>query len=101
MPPQVVSSIIGRGCRIGKGAHIEGSYLHDDVTVWEGARVESAMLCQGVTVMPKARIQEGVIVSFKASFPWHHASLLSGVIVGQFVRRCTPFLLLERVASAP
>ncbi len=68
----MVSSVIGRGCRIGKGAHIEGSYLHDNVTVWEGARVESAMLCQGVTVMPKAHIREGVIVSFKAGPLWLH-----------------------------
>lgn len=65
-PLQVRASIIGRGCRIGKGAVIENSYLHDFVTVWEGAKIRDSMLCQGVTVMPKARVLEGSIISFKA-----------------------------------
>lgn len=65
---QVSSSVIGRGCRIGKGAQIQGSYLHDNVTVWEGAQVDTAVLCEGVTVMPNASIKEGSIVSFKVFF---------------------------------
>ena len=44
---------------------IIGSYLHDNVTVWEGAQVESAILCEGVTIMPNAQVKEGAIISFK------------------------------------
>ena len=66
---QVTASVIGRGCRIGKGARIEGSYLHDNVTVWEGAAVQFAILCEGVTVMPGARVKAGAIISCKVPLP--------------------------------
>ncbi len=71
------SSVIGRGCRVGKGAQIVDSYLFDNVTVWEGARVENSILCEGVTVMPNACIKEGTVVSFKVAFEdLHHSSQL-------------------------
>ena len=65
---QVSSSIIGRGCRVGKCAHIVDSYLFDNVTVWEGARIENSILCEGVTVMPNASVREGTVVSFKVVY---------------------------------
>lgn len=69
LPAQVTSAVIGRGCRIGRGVRIEGSYVHDKVTVWEGAVVQSAMLCEGVTVMPNAKILPGAVISFKVTAP--------------------------------
>ena len=66
---QIAASSIGRGCRIGKGVTIEGSYLHEDVTVWEGAVIKAAMLCEGVTIMPHAQILPGTVISFKVQCP--------------------------------
>lgn len=57
--------MLGRGCRIGKGASVRGSYLHDNVTVWDGAVVEAAMLCENVTVHANARVQPGAVLSFQ------------------------------------
>ncbi|KAK9794959.1 hypothetical protein WJX73_003563 [Symbiochloris irregularis] len=62
---QVVSSVIGRNCRVGKNACIRGSTLHGNVTVEDGAVVTEAVLCEGCTVMTDAVIAPGAIVSFK------------------------------------
>ena len=63
---QVVMSVIGRNCKIGRGAHITGSYLHDNVVVEDGARITEALLCESSTVMADAVINPGAILSFKA-----------------------------------
>ena len=67
---QVVESVLGRNCRIGKDAQIRGSYLHDDVTVGDNAQIDSALLCQGAVVQEDAVVMAGAIVSFKVGGAW-------------------------------
>ena len=95
---QVSASIVGRGCRIGKGAQIQGSYLHDNVTVWEGAHVDATILCEGVTVMPGACVREGSIISFKVvdNFNMHYFVCMSA-----FVMTCLCAKILVPVYNMP
>ena len=56
--------MIGRNCRIGKGAWLVGSYLGDNVTIGEGVHVCHALLCAGATVLANAVIRPGVVISY-------------------------------------
>ncbi|HEX2728359.1 MAG TPA: NDP-sugar synthase [Rubrobacteraceae bacterium] len=49
-------SALGRGCRIGEGAVVEGSILLD------GAEVEAGAVVRGSILGPKARVGQGAIV---------------------------------------
>lgn len=57
--------MIGRNCRIGRGAHITGCYLLDDVSVGDQAQVSHSLLCDGVSVGAHAVIFPGSVLSFK------------------------------------
>ena len=59
--------MIGRNCRIGRGAHITGCYLLDNVSVGDHAQVSHSLLCDGVAVGPHAMIFPGSVLSFKVS----------------------------------
>ncbi len=65
---QVEASVIGRNCRIGRGAHITGCYLLDNVSVGDQAQVSHSLLCDGVSVGAHAMIYPGSVLSFKVSF---------------------------------
>ncbi len=41
---QVVASVVGRDCHIGRGARISGSYLLDGVVVHPGAQVSPSVV---------------------------------------------------------
>lgn len=65
--PQVEASVVGRNCRIGRGAHITGCYLLDNVSVGDQAQVSHSLLCDGVSVGAHAMIFPGSVLSFKVS----------------------------------
>ena len=67
---QVVESVLGRNCRIGKDAQVRGSYLHDDVVVGDSAQIDSALICQGAVVHGDAVVMAGAILSFKVGAAW-------------------------------
>ncbi len=62
---QIEASVIGRNCRIGRGAHITGCHLLDNVTIGDQAQVSHSLLCDGVTVGAHAMIFPGSVLSFK------------------------------------
>lgn len=92
------SSVIGRGCRIGKGAQIIDSYLFDNVTVWEGARIENSILCEGVTVMPNAYVKEGTVISFKVRYKaWPYVECDGSILQDHLLLSLTPSLRIFRL----
>ncbi len=62
---QVEASVIGRNCRIGRGAHITGCYLLDNVSVGDQAQVSHSLMCDVVSVGAHATIFPGSVLSFK------------------------------------
>lgn len=64
---QVEASVIGRNCRIGRGAHITGCYLLDNVSVGDQAQVSHSLLCDGVSVGAHAMVFPGSVLSFRVS----------------------------------
>lgn len=62
---QVTATVIGRNCRIGKGAQVVGCYLLDGVVVHEGAQISHSLLCDGVVIGANAAVNQGCILSFK------------------------------------
>lgn len=64
---QIHTSVVGRNCKIGKGARICGSHLHDNVVIEDGASITDSLLCEGSAVMKDAVLNTGVILSFKVS----------------------------------
>ena len=68
--------MIGRNCRIGRGAHITGCYLLDNVSVGDQAQVSHSLLCNGVSVGAHAMVFPGSVLSFRVSTatasPQHH-----------------------------
>ena len=59
--------MIGRNCCIGRGAHITGCYLLDNVSVGDQAQVSHSLLCDGVSVGAHAMIFPGSVLSFNVS----------------------------------
>jgi translation initiation factor eIF-2B subunit epsilon len=58
----VESSVIGRGCKIGAGVTIVGSYLWDNVTVEDGASLNGCICCNGVVVGKDAMVAPGCVL---------------------------------------
>lgn len=67
MPVQIEASVIGRNCHIGRGAHITGCYLLDNVRVGDQAQVSHSLLCDGVQVGAHAMVFPGSVLSFRVS----------------------------------
>ncbi|KAL5594321.1 hypothetical protein BROUX41_001263 [Berkeleyomyces rouxiae] len=61
----VLSSFIGRGCRIGKGARIENSHIWEGTTIEEGAVILHSLVAgDGATVAKNATLGEGSVLAF-------------------------------------
>lgn len=55
-------SVFGRGCRIAKGALIEGSVLLDGCEVGEGAQLKGVILGRGCRIGARAVLREGAVL---------------------------------------
>ena len=62
---QVEASVIGRNCHIGRGAHITGCHLLDNVRVGDRAQISHSLLCDGVHVGAHAMIFPGSVLSYR------------------------------------
>lgn len=62
---QVLSSVIGRNCRIGQEVQIHGCYIHDNVTIADGTLLESAMICDEAVIMAQAVLPAGCVISYQ------------------------------------
>jgi NDP-sugar pyrophosphorylase family protein len=61
----VNATIVGRRCKIGRGATLNSCYLWDNVDIGEGCVVQpGAILCSGVRLLPNVTVGTGAIVSF-------------------------------------
>lgn len=60
----VVSSVIGRRCRIGRNVTIKDSYIFDDAVIEDGADVNHSILAGSVVVGANSRIPEGSLISY-------------------------------------
>jgi hypothetical protein len=63
---QVEASVVGRNCRIGRGAHLRGAYLLDGVAVGASAWVLGALVANGARVGDGAIVSPGAMLSFNA-----------------------------------
>ena len=61
---QIEASVLGRNCRVGRGAHVRGSYLLDGAVVGARAHVLGALLANGVHVGDNAVVPPGAMLSF-------------------------------------
>ena len=57
--------MIGRNCHIGRGAHITGCHLLDNVRVGDQAQISHSLLCDCVHVGADAMIFPGSVLSFR------------------------------------
>ena len=60
----VGSSVIGRSCKIGKNAIVEGSYIWNNVTVEDGSVVRQAIIADGAIIGRNCTIEPGALISF-------------------------------------
>ena len=67
-------AVLGKGCRVGAGAHIRDAILWDGVAVEAGARVEDAILASNVRVGERAVVDRGAVVG-------HGASIAPGTVL--------------------
>jgi len=65
----VEASVVGRNCRIGRGAHLRGAYLLDGVSVGASAWVLGALVANGARVGDGAIVSPGAMLSFNARRP--------------------------------
>jgi NDP-sugar pyrophosphorylase family protein len=56
-------NVIGAGCRIESGAHLEDCILWDDVTVGAGANLNGAVLGHGVEIAPGVSVAPGTLIA--------------------------------------
>lgn len=63
----VLNSVIGVGCKIGKNVLINGSYIWDNVIIEDGCKVSNSLVCDGVHLRSGAIVQPGCVLSFKVS----------------------------------
>lgn len=56
--------MVGRNCRIGRGAHVRGAYLLDGAVVGAGACVLGALIANGAHVGDNALVPPGAMLSF-------------------------------------
>ena len=68
---QIEASVIGRNCRIGRGAHVRGAYLLDGAVVGARAHVLGALLANGVHVGDNAVVPPGAMLSFNVRLSVH------------------------------
>ena len=67
--------MIGRNCRVGRGAHVRGAYLLDGAVVGARAHVLGALLANGVHVGDNAVVPPGAMLSFNVR-PTNHLLVL-------------------------
>ncbi|KAI9745965.1 MAG: hypothetical protein M1818_000646 [Claussenomyces sp. TS43310] len=61
---KISSSIVGRGCQIGKNVTIEDSYIWDNVTVADGSTISHAVIANEAFIGKDCRILPGALISF-------------------------------------
>lgn len=61
---QIEASVIGRNCRVGRGAHVRGAYLLDGAVVGARSHVLGALLANGVHVGDNSVVPPGAMLSF-------------------------------------
>lgn len=54
--------VLGSGCRVKPGAHVQNSVLWDDVEVPDGVRLVNAIVTEGVTLPEGANVEDKVIM---------------------------------------
>ena len=74
--------MIGRNCRVGRGAHVRGAYLLDGAVVGARAHVLGALLANGVHVGDNAVVPPGAMLSFNVRPTGH--------LLGDASRSCGP-----------
>lgn len=72
-------TVLGRGSKIGKDAHITGCVIHG-ASVGRGARLRNAILCRGAAIGEDAVLQDGCVIGEKAAVG-DGAQLHPGVLV--------------------
>jgi translation initiation factor eIF-2B subunit epsilon len=57
-------SVVGRGCRVGMRACLDGCHLMDNCVIGDHVRASGALICEGAIVNPGAVLEPGAVVSF-------------------------------------
>lgn len=65
----IMSTCVGRRCKIGPDVHIEDSYLWDDVVVEAGAVIRHSIIANGSIIGSQCKIDPGSLISFKSHIP--------------------------------
>lgn len=55
-------SVLGKRCRVGRGATIEGSIVWDGVSIGEGSRVKGSVLAEDCEIAERVTVGDGSIV---------------------------------------
>ncbi len=77
------ASVVGRNCRIGRGAHLRGAYLLDGVAVGASAWVLGALVANGARVGDGAIVSPGAMLSFNARAPAPRLAAMPGSLVAR------------------